>query len=581
MIEEFKKEKLEILAVTETKKKGTGEITIENHTIIYSGVDVNKRAEAGVGCVISPKYMKKMKEWKAINEKIMVVKLELKNKQVTKLIIVYGPGENDKAKTKEEFWEKLQEVYEEGSNPIIIMGDFNARVGNKTDGKNGVMGRYGEEIVNNNGRRFIDFCIQNRLIIQNTFFQHKDCHKYRRKKKGRNEKSIINYVVTKRQNKGMIKDVRVYRRAELATDHYLLVTKIKINGNGGNRSGIMKQKICREIKAIKIYKLQNKEIRNEYAEIIEKEIDSRKGEIKEGNLEAKWRVFKEILKYAASKTCGVMVTGSTRNRTHWWNEEVKEIVKKKKEAWKVYLAVKTDEAYNNYKEKRKIAKDKIKFVKNQKWEEFGIKIENDYKNNQKLFYRALKNMRGSKKKIINEIQNKEGEVLSETNEIIKRWGEYFQEMLEEGEDEEGYKRMERSEKVNMNAERSTIQIDEVKEAIRTLKNGKAPGVDNMKAEMLKNMGEKGVELLHEIIEEAWKTQEVPTEWKMSVIIPIYKKGDRRKCTNYRGVSLICSASKIYEKVLEKRLRSITETKIHETQSGFRPGYSIRKITSLQ
>ncbi|KAK9759149.1 hypothetical protein QE152_g161 [Popillia japonica] len=59
LIEEFKQANLEILAITETKKKGLGEMSLKGHEIIYSGVDLKNRAEGGVGCVISPKYKDK------------------------------------------------------------------------------------------------------------------------------------------------------------------------------------------------------------------------------------------------------------------------------------------------------------------------------------------------------------------------------------------------------------------------------------------------------------------------------------------------------------------------------------------
>ena len=68
----------------------------------------------------------------------------------------------------------------------------------------------------------------------------------------------------------------------------------------------------------------------------------------------------------------------------------------------------------------------------------------------------------------------------------------------------------------------------------------------------------------------------------SVIIPIHKKGDKRKCTNYRGISLISVPGKVYAKCLEKKCREIVEPKLMDAQCGFRPGRStMDQIFALQ
>ena len=58
-----------------------------------------------------------------------------------------------------------------------------------------------------------------------------------------------------------------------------------------------------------------------------------------------------------------------------------------------------------------------------------------------------------------------------------------------------------------------------------------------------------------------------------MIIPIHKKGDKRKCTNYRDISLISVPGKVYAKCLEKKCREIVEPKLTDAQCGFRPGRS--------
>ncbi|XP_071739038.1 uncharacterized protein [Rutidosis leptorrhynchoides] len=65
---------------------------------------------------------------------------------------------------------------------------------------------------------------------------------------------------------------------------------------------------------------------------------------------------------------------------------------------------------------------------------------------------------------------------------------------------------------------------------------------------------------------------MPMEWRLSEVIPIYKnKGDAQTCSNYRGIKLLSHTMKLWERVIENRLRR--ETKVSENQFGFMPGCS--------
>ena len=63
-------------------------------------------------------------------------------------------------------------------------------------------------------------------------------------------------------------------------------------------------------------------------------------------------------------------------------------------------------------------------------------------------------------------------------------------------------------------------------------------------------------------------QNLPEDWNKDLMCPIYKKGDKDECSNYRGVSLMSHAFKVHERILEKRLRVCVEPKLGEWQSGF-------------
>ena len=97
-----------------------------------------------------------------------------------------------------------------------------------------------------------------------------------------------------------------------------------------------------------------------------------------------------------------------------------------------------------------------------------------------------------------------------------------------------------------------------------------PGIDNITAEKLGVMIQgTGLQMLHRLCELVWDKDELPTDWKHSVIVPIHKKKDRLDCSNYRGISLLCHCSKVFSSIILLRIRKRTDEILSEAQAGFR------------
>jgi hypothetical protein len=107
---------------------------------------------------------------------------------------------------------------------IILMGDFNARIGNSISTRN--IGAFGETTCNSNGVKLRDLALYNDLKIMNTFFQHKDAHKCTWSARG--ARSIIDYIICNQKTANLILDVRIYRGLEIETDHYLVAAPLRI-----------------------------------------------------------------------------------------------------------------------------------------------------------------------------------------------------------------------------------------------------------------------------------------------------------------------------------------------------------------
>ena len=80
-----------------------------------------------------------------------------------------------------------------------------------------------------------------------------------------------------------------------------------------------------------------------------------------------------------------------------------------------------------------------------------------------------------------------------------------------------------------------------------------------------------MKVLYSICQQIWKTPQWPQDWKMSVFIPIPKKGNAKECSNYCTIALTSHASKVILKILQARLQQYVNHELPDAQAGFRKG----------
>ena len=77
------------------------------------------------------------------------------------------------------------------------------------------------------------------------------------------------------------------------------------------------------------------------------------------------------------------------------------------------------------------------------------------------------------------------------------------------------------------------------------------------------------------MQQIWKTQQWPQDWKTSVFIPTPKKGNAKECSNYCTIALILHASKVMLKILQARLQQYVNHELPDVQAGLRKGRGTR------
>ena len=96
---------------------------------------------------------------------------------------------------------------------VLIMGDFNTRVGCDDIAWKGIIGKHGPNEKNENGERLLDFCAVNNLVVTNTLFKHRPCHQHtwfhpaEESRRGH----VLDYVLVNHRFRSNILDTRVFR----------------------------------------------------------------------------------------------------------------------------------------------------------------------------------------------------------------------------------------------------------------------------------------------------------------------------------------------------------------------------------
>ncbi|KAK3554542.1 hypothetical protein QTP70_025394 [Hemibagrus guttatus] len=282
------------------------------------------------------------------------------------------------------------------------------------------------------------------------------------------------------------------------------------------------------------------------------------------------RVSDRVMSLNRSET-GRKVLGVSSGRrkedkeTWWWNEEVQDSIQRKSLAKKKWDMDRTEENRQEYKELQRRVKREVSKAKQKAYDELYTRL--DTREGEKDLYRLARQRDRDGKDVqqVRVIKDRDGRVLTSEESVQRRWKEYFEELMNEENERE--KRIEGVNSVEQKVDK--IRKDEVRKALKRMKSGKAVGPDDIPVEVWKCLGEATVEFLTNLFNRVLESEKMPEEWRRSVLVPIFKnKGDVQSCSNYRGIKLMSHTMKLWERVVEARLRKVVE--ICEQQYGFMP-----------
>jgi hypothetical protein len=139
--------------------------------------------------------------------------------------------------------------------------------------------------------------------------------------------------------------------------------------------------------------------------------------------------------------------------------------------------------------------------------------------------------------------------LQDSNTILNRWKSYFSQLL-------NVHNISDARQIEMHTAEPLLPGPshlEVEISIAKLKKYKSPGSDQIPAELYQAGGETLVSVTHKLVTLIWNKEDMPDQWKESIIVPIHKTGDKTDCNNYRGISMLSTSNKILSNILLSRL----------------------------
>ncbi|KAK3553786.1 hypothetical protein QTP70_011156 [Hemibagrus guttatus] len=523
----MERRKVDILCVQETRWKGSKARSIgAGFKLFYYGVDSKKN---GVGVVLKEEFVRNVLEVKRVSDRVMSLKLEIEGVMLN-VVSGYAPQVGCELEEKERFWSELDEVMESipTGERVVIGADFNGHVGEGNTGDEEVMGKFGVKERNLEGQMVVDFAKRMDMGVVNTYFQKMEEHRVTYKSGGR--RTQVDYILCRRDNLKEISDCKVVVGESVARQHRMVVCRMTLM-------------VCKK---------KRQKLRQALG-----------GQVV---LPDDWETTAEVIRETGRKVLGVSSGRRKEDKeTWWWNEEVQDSIQRKRLAKKKWDMDRTEENRQEYKELQRRVKREVSKAKQKAYDELYTRL--DTREGEKDLYRLARQRDRDGKDVqqVRVIKDRDGRVLTSEESVQRRWKEYFEELMNEENERE--KRVEGVNSVEQKVDK--IRKNEVRKALKRMKSGKAVGPDDIPVEVWKCLGEAAVEFLASLFNRVLESERMPEEWRRSVLVPIFKnKGDVQSCSNYRGIKLMSHTMKLWERVVEARLRKVVE--ICEQQYGFMP-----------
>ena len=218
---------IDIAVLSETRFHASGSLNDLDYTLYWSGKPTGERRGAGVGFAIKKGIVAKLTEMPhPMSNRIMTMRIPLTKNRNATIVSAYAPTMSNPEKNKETFYSQLKRTLRNipSTDKLLLIGDFNARIGRENYKWPSALGKYGIGKCNSNEELLLALCTEFDLIVTNTMFKQKD--EYHLEASPLSTRAYDRLHHHQMPDKMDICTTRTMRGANCGTDHQMLRSRV-------------------------------------------------------------------------------------------------------------------------------------------------------------------------------------------------------------------------------------------------------------------------------------------------------------------------------------------------------------------
>ncbi|KAL9953192.1 hypothetical protein ACROYT_G040569 [Oculina patagonica] len=530
VISEMRRYRLDILGISECRWTGSGRrVNSDGAVIMYSGHD--SQHIRGVAIIVSKAKANTLLEWEPPSDRLIRACFSSKHCNLTILQCYYPTNDADE-EDKDNWYEQLQQAVSKVPlhDMLLIMGDMNAKVGADNSDCDRAMGKHGCGVMNDNGERLIDFCLENDCVVGGTIFPHRNIHKLTWKSPDGSTVNQIDHILINGKWRRSLHDVRVCRGADVNSDHYLVTATIKLKLRKAAKSN-------QHRKHFDVAILKSPPTSKEFALRLQDRFAALAKDHEVSSINTKWETIKKTYVETATSVLGYRQKKNKEWITPGTWKKIEERKKLKAKALSTKSLRVQQQVQKAYKMKDKEVEKSARNDKRAFAEELAGEAERAAaRGEMSAVYKITKRLCGKNINQSAPVKNNDNNNLTTEREQAARWVQHFGEVLNRPEPDDPADPPPAEDVININISPPTE-----------------------------------AEVLTDLFRDLWETDTIPDDWTKGLIVKIPKKGGLQNCDNWRGITLLSIPSKVFCRILLARIDTAIDTKLRQEQAGFRRG----------
>ncbi|XP_049768102.1 uncharacterized protein LOC126101500 [Schistocerca cancellata] len=407
--------------------------------------------------------------YKQRSERIIVAKIDTKPTSTT-VVQVYMPTSSADDEEIDEMYEDIKEIIQvvKGDENLIVMGDWNSRVGKGREGN--IVGEYGLGLINERRSRLVEFCTEHNLIIANTLFKNHERGLYTWKNPGDTKRYQIDYIMIRHKFRNQVLNCKTYPWADVDSVLNLLIMNCRLKLKKLQKGGNLRRWDLDKLKELEVVQSFRESIREQLTGMGER-----------NTVEEEWVALRDEIVKAAEDEIGKKTRAS---RNPWVTEEIPNLIDERRK----HKNAVNEAGKKEYKRLKNDIDRKCKMAK-QGWLEDKCKDVEAYLARGKIDteYRKIEETFGERRTTCMNIKSFDGNPVLSKEGKAERWKEYIEGLYK------GYvledNTMEMEEDVDEDEMGDMRLREEFYKALKDLSRNKAHGVDNIPLELLTALGE--------------------------------------------------------------------------------------------